>query len=67
MNSTVKNGNEHGLFSIERPDIKYRDNDASEIEYPNLNLWELLEQSFLKFPNNIAINYYGTKITYIVD
>ncbi len=40
-------------------------NDVKEhLEYPNISLYKMLENSILKHQDNISYNYYGTKRTY---
>ncbi len=43
------------------------DNDdliKENLEYPDISLYELLEQTASKYPNNLAYEYYGHVVTY---
>lgn len=45
------------------PWYKYYGN-KDKIDYPNLTIYELIEKTANTYPNNIAYEYYGKKVTY---
>ena len=46
------------------PWIKYYTKEQLDIEIPNINLYDQIVNSKEKYPNNIAIEYLGKKITF---
>jgi long-chain acyl-CoA synthetase len=53
-----------GIYST-RPWLKAIDPLVSrELDLPEMPVYKYLTDSFKKFPNNIAIYYYGTELTY---
>ena len=43
---------------------KIENNIPISIDYPGTNFWEELERVANLYPNNLAMNYYGKKLTY---
>lgn len=52
--------------SIEKPWLKlYKDKGIPEnLDYPECSMFELIENSSIKYPNNIAYDYFGSTCTY---
>mgnify|MGYP003302208396 CR=1 FL=1 len=46
-----------------QPWYKYYDK-GGKIDYPELTIYELIEKTSETYPNNYALEYYGSKITY---
>lgn len=54
-----------GYPSIDKPWLKYYDEAAlARVEVPDSSVYEELSQVAAKYPDHIAIDYLGTKITY---
>ena len=49
---------------IKTPWYSFYDGVKEHLEYPNISLYKLLENSILQHPDYISYNYYGTKRTY---
>lgn len=46
------------------PWYAFYDGIKAHLEYPEISMYKMLEESMLKHPDNISYNYYGTKKTY---
>jgi Acyl-CoA synthetases (AMP-forming)/AMP-acid ligases II len=44
---------------------KHYGNIPRTLDYFDGSMWEIIKQTSEKYPNYVAINYYGTKITYL--
>ena len=54
-----------GYASIDRPWLKYYDEDIANINVPdNINIYDYMEFQNKENIDRIAINYFGRKITY---
>ncbi|MDO4962690.1 MAG: class I adenylate-forming enzyme family protein [bacterium] len=53
-----------GYPSIDKPWLKYYSQEALKDETPKMSVYDYLKRQIQKHPDNIAINYYGKKITY---
>lgn len=52
-------------INVNKPWINFYDEEVPKtFDYPDLMLWEMIEQSSLKNPTNYAYEYYGTKVTF---
>ena len=51
-------------FSIDKPWIDFYDEGVPKtLNYPDLMLWEFIKDAALKYPTNLACEYYGTSVT----
>ncbi len=46
------------------PWYKYYKDVRKHLEYPDVSMYEMVKRTALKYPSNIAYNFYGNKITY---
>ncbi len=53
-----------GKSSIDKPWLKYYDEEVLKKELPEKTIYEYIFQNNKKFPNRTALNYFGKKITY---
>lgn len=53
-----------GKPSIDKPWLKYYDEEVLKKELPEKTIYEYIVQNNKKFPNRTALNYFGKKITY---
>ena len=54
-----------GYASIDKPWLKYYSEEAIKKEIPeNKAMYEIMKEKNSKYPNRIAINYYGNLFTY---
>ncbi len=53
-----------GYASIDKPWQQYYSKSAIEAEIPECTLYESIKQRNENYPDNIALEFYGTKITY---
>lgn len=52
-------------FSIDKPWIDFYDEGVPKtLNYPDLMLWEFIKDAALKYPTNLAYEYYGTSVTF---
>ena len=49
---------------IKTPWYNFYDGVKAHLDYPNISLYKMLENSALKHKDCISYNYYGTKRTY---
>ena len=49
---------------IKTPWYSFYDGVKEHLEYPNISVYKMLENSILKHQDYISYNYYGTKRTY---
>lgn len=47
-----------------KPWHEYYDDIPTHLEYPKVSIYELIEETALKYPNNYAYEYFGQTITY---
>lgn len=59
-----KSRNLTGYPQIDKPWLKYYESDATEMKIPEKTMYENLKQSCQEHKNNIAIEYFMTKISY---
>ena len=53
-----------GYPSIDRPWLKYYSEEAIKGELPECSIYEYMYENNKDYPKDIALNYYGRKITY---
>ena len=53
-----------GYPSIDKPWLKYYPEGAANVKLPELTMYEMLKNDNQNFPDSIALNYFGRKITY---
>ena len=53
-----------GYPSVDKPWLKYYPEDAIDVPLPECTIYEYLYESNKDFPNDIALEYMGAKITY---
>ena len=51
-------------FKRERPWLQHYGHIPHTLDYPDVSLWEIVEKSTDKFKDNIALDYFGTKVSY---
>lgn len=52
-------------INIKKPWVDFYDEGVPKsIDYPDLMLWEMINESVLRNPTNIAYEYYGTNVTF---
>lgn len=51
-------------MSIKTPWLKYYQNIPEHFDYPDCSLVDKLEEAVIKYPNNIAYNYFDNKTTF---
>ena len=60
----IKNVERTGLPSIDKPWLKYYSEEAINAPLPECTIYEYLVEKNIDYPKDVAINYYGRKITY---
>jgi long-chain acyl-CoA synthetase len=53
-----------GKPSIDKPWLKYYDEEVLNKKLPEKTIYEYITENNKKYPNRIALNYFGKKITY---
>lgn len=53
-----------GYPSIDKPWLKYYDSEAINTPLPEGTMFEMIYKNNKDYPNDVALNYYGRKITY---
>ena len=53
-----------GYPSVDKPWLKYYSEEAINAPLPECSIYEYLYENNKDYPNDVAINYYGRKITY---
>ena len=53
-----------GYPSIDKPWLKYYSEDVIKAPLPELSLYEYMYENNKAYPENIAINYFGNKISF---
>lgn len=52
-------------INTEKPWVNFYDEGVPEtIKYPDKMLWEIIEESSVKYPKELAYEYYGTSVTF---
>ncbi len=59
-----KNENKTGYPSIDKPWLKYYSEEAINGKLPECSIYEYMYENNKDFPRDIALNYYGRKISY---
>ncbi len=57
-------GERTGYPSVDKPWLKYYSEEAIQAELPECSLYEYLWQNNREHPKDIALNYFGNKMTY---
>lgn len=49
---------------LNKSSYKYLDNTPKHLEYPDISIYELINETALKYPDNLAYEYFGNVTTY---